>query len=92
MWQNIKTALLLALMDALFLVIGGLVGHATGLVVAAVIAVVMNAVAYWKSDCIAVRAAHARRGLAAAGPKPAPDRRRTRRCPGPAEAARLHQR
>jgi heat shock protein HtpX len=58
MWQNIKTALLLALLDALFLVIGGLVAHRTGLIVAAVIAVAMNGLSYWKSDTIAVRAAH----------------------------------
>ncbi len=59
MWQNVKTALLLALLDALFLVVGGLVGHRTGLIVAALIALALNAVAYWKSDSIAVRAAHA---------------------------------
>ena len=59
MWQNIKTALLLALLDALFLVVGGLVGHRTGLIVAAVIALAVNAISYWKSDSIAVRAAHA---------------------------------
>jgi heat shock protein HtpX len=58
MWQNIKTALLLALLDALFLVVGGLVAHLTGLIVAAVIALAMNGLAYWKSDTIAVRAAH----------------------------------
>ena len=58
MWQNIKTALLLALLDALFLVIGGLVAHRTGLIVAAVIALAMNGLSYWKSDTIAVRAAH----------------------------------
>ena len=59
MWQNIKTALLLALMDALFLIVGGLIGHLTGLVIAAVIALVMNGISYWKSDAIAVRAARA---------------------------------
>jgi heat shock protein HtpX len=59
MWQNIKTALLLAVLDALFLVVGGLVGHRTGLIVAAVIALLMNGLSYWKSDAIAVRAAHA---------------------------------
>lgn len=58
MWQNIKTALLLALLDALFLVVGGLVAHRTGLIVAAIIALAMNGISYWKSDTIAVRAAH----------------------------------
>ncbi len=59
MWQNIKTALLLALLDALFLIVGGLVGRVSGLVVAAVIALAVNAISYWKSDAIAVRAARA---------------------------------
>jgi heat shock protein HtpX len=59
MWQNIKTALLLALLDALFLIVGGLVAHRTGLIVAAVVAVAVNAISYWKSDSIAVRAARA---------------------------------
>lgn len=59
MWQNIKTALLLALLDALFLIVGGLVGRVSGLIVAAVIALLVNAVSYWKSDSIAVRAARA---------------------------------
>jgi heat shock protein HtpX len=59
MWQNIKTALLLALLDALFLIVGGLVAQRNGLIVAAVIALVVNALSYWKSDSIAVRAAHA---------------------------------
>jgi heat shock protein HtpX len=59
MWQNIKTALLLALLDALFLVVGGLVAQRTGLIVAAVIALGVNALSCWKSDSIAVRAAHA---------------------------------
>src|SRR5487761_136260 len=59
MWQNIKTALLLALLDALFLVVGGLVGHRIGLVIAAVIALAMNGISYWKSDRIAIAASHA---------------------------------
>ena len=59
MWQNIKTAVLLALLDALFLGVGGVVGHRSGLIIAAVIALAVNALAYWKSDRIAVRAAHA---------------------------------
>jgi heat shock protein HtpX len=59
MWQNVKTALLLALLDALFLVVGGLVAHRNGLIVAAIIALAFNGFAYWKSDKIAVRAARA---------------------------------
>ena len=60
MWQNIKSALLLALLDALFLVVGGIVGRASGLIIAAVIALVVNAISYWKSDSIAIAAARAR--------------------------------
>ncbi|MHB8717812.1 MAG: M48 family metalloprotease [Candidatus Dormibacteria bacterium] len=60
MWQNIKSALLLALLDALFLIVGGLVGRASGLIIAAVVALVVNAISYWKSDSIAIAASHAR--------------------------------
>lgn len=59
MWQNLRTALLLALLDALFLVVGGLIGRRNGLILAAVIALAVNALSYWKSDSIAVRAARA---------------------------------
>lgn len=69
MWQNIKTALLLAVLDALFLVVGGLVAQRTGLVVAAVVALAVNAISYWKSDSIAVRAARA----VEVSPQQAPD-------------------
>lgn len=59
MWQNVKTAFLLALLDGLFLFVGGIIGHRTGLIIAAVIALVINGLSYWKSDRIAVAAAHA---------------------------------
>jgi heat shock protein HtpX len=57
MWQNIKTAFLLALLDGLFLLIGGVIGGRSGLILAAVIAVVMNGITYWKSDKLAIMAA-----------------------------------
>jgi len=59
MWQNVKTAFLLALLDGLFLFVGGIIGHRTGLIIAAVIALAMNGLSYWKSDRIAVAAARA---------------------------------
>ena len=59
MWQNVKTAFLLALMDGLFLAVGLFIGHRSGLIIAAVMALVLNVFSYWKSDSIAVRAAHA---------------------------------
>jgi heat shock protein HtpX len=57
MWQNIKTAILLALLDAIFLLIGGLIGHRTGLIFAAIFALALNAFTYWNSDKLAIAAA-----------------------------------
>ena len=69
MWQNIKTAFLLALLDGIFLAIGGLLFHGRGLVFAAIIAVLFNAFAYWNSDKLAIAAA---RGVQV-GPDEAPE-------------------
>ena len=49
MWQTVKTAFLLALLDALFLVVGLAIGHRTGLIIAAIFAVGLNAIAYWNT-------------------------------------------
>jgi heat shock protein HtpX len=57
MWQNIKTAFLLALLDGIFLLIGGLIGHRSGLIFAAIIALALNAFTYWNSDKLAIAAA-----------------------------------
>lgn len=57
MWQNVKTAMLLGLLDGLFLLVGGLIGKGPGLVIAAVFALAMNAFAYWNSDRLAIAAA-----------------------------------
>jgi heat shock protein HtpX len=56
MWQNVKTAFLLALLDGLFLIAGGAIAHRTGLIIAAIFAVGMNAFAYWNSDKLAIAA------------------------------------
>jgi heat shock protein HtpX len=56
MWQNIKTAFLLALLDGLFLLAGGAIGHRTGLIIAAIFAVLLNAFSYWNSDKLAIAA------------------------------------
>lgn len=45
-----KTALLLAVLTALFVAIGGMIGGTTGMLIAFVIALGMNAFAYWNSD------------------------------------------
>jgi Zn-dependent protease with chaperone function len=52
MANGIKTALLLGLLSGVLLVIGELLGGASGLVVAFGFAVVMNFVSYWFSDKI----------------------------------------
>jgi heat shock protein HtpX len=57
MWQNIKTAVLLALLDGIFLLIGGAVAGRTGLIFAAIFALVMNGITYWNSDKLAIAAA-----------------------------------
>jgi len=69
MWQNIKTAFLLALLDGIFLAIGGLLFHGRGLVFAAIVAVLFNAFAYWNSDKLAIAAARGQ----AVGPDEAPE-------------------
>ena len=50
-----KTALLLAVMTSLFVGIGWLIGGATGMVIAFVVALGMNAFAYWNSDKVVLR-------------------------------------
>ncbi len=50
-----RTALLLLMLTALFVALGGFIGGQTGLVVAFVIALVMNGFAFWKSDKIVLR-------------------------------------
>ena len=50
-----KTAVLLALMTGLFVAVGSLIGGTTGMVVAFLIAVGMNAFAYWNSDKMVLR-------------------------------------
>jgi heat shock protein HtpX len=56
MWQNIKTAVLLALLDGLFLAAGFLIAGRPGTIFAAIFALGVNAVAYWNSDKLAIAA------------------------------------
>jgi heat shock protein HtpX len=53
--NGLKTAVLLALLSGLILVVGGVLGGRTGVVVAFGIALVTNAVAYFNSDTLALR-------------------------------------
>ena len=51
----LKTALLLGVLTAIFVALGGFVGGQGGLAVAFVVALVMNLFAYWKSDQMVLR-------------------------------------
>jgi heat shock protein HtpX len=55
MTNGLKTALLLGLLSGLLLVIGELAGGANGLMIAFVLAAIMNFVSYWFSDKMVLR-------------------------------------
>jgi heat shock protein HtpX len=59
-FNGVKTAVLLGVMSALILLVGGVFGGRTGLTIALVIALVTNGVAYFFSDRIALTAMRAR--------------------------------
>ena len=50
-----KTAMLLALLTAIFVAVGGIAGGETGMVIAFVIALAMNAFSFWQSDKMVLR-------------------------------------
>lgn len=51
----VKTAMLLAFLTAIFVALGGLVGGQTGMLIAFVIALAMNAFSFWNSDKVVLR-------------------------------------
>jgi heat shock protein HtpX len=59
-YNGLKTAVLLGAMSALVLLVGALIGGRTGLVVALLVALGMNAYAYFNSATLSLRAMHAR--------------------------------
>jgi len=59
-YNGVKTAVLLALLSGLILLAGSWLGGPTGLVIAFAIALVVNGVAYFNSDKLALRSMHAR--------------------------------
>ncbi len=59
MANGVKTVLLLGALSGLLLVIGELMGGANGLMIAFLLAAVMNMVSYWFSDKIVLRMYHA---------------------------------
>jgi heat shock protein HtpX len=50
-----KTAILLSLLTAIFVAIGGIAGGQTGMVIAFLIALAMNAFSFWRSDKMVLR-------------------------------------
>lgn len=58
--NTIKTFFLLMVLTGLLLLVGGIIGGQTGIVIALVFALVMNFFAYWFSDRIALGMTHAR--------------------------------
>ena len=65
----IKTAMLLAALTALFMVAGFLLGGEAGVLIALVVAIGMNAYAWWNSDELALRAHNARPVTRASAPQ-----------------------
>lgn len=59
MKNGFKTAVLLAGLGGLIMMMGGLVGGRAGLTVGLVISFVITGVAYWKSDTLAIKSARA---------------------------------
>ncbi|NUS72022.1 MAG: zinc metalloprotease HtpX [Corynebacteriales bacterium] len=53
--NGLKTAVLLAALSALIILIGGVIGGRTGILIATVIALLMNGVSYFFSDKLALR-------------------------------------
>jgi len=58
--NGLRTAVLLGAMSALVLLVGGLLGGRTGLIVAVLVALAMNGYAYFSSATLSLRAMHAR--------------------------------
>jgi heat shock protein HtpX len=53
--NNVKTVLLLGGLTGLFIFIGGMIGGQTGMIIALIVAGLMNFVAYWYSDTLVLK-------------------------------------
>ena len=58
--NTLKTWTLMAALGGLLVLVGGLIGGQTGLIMAFVFAIALNGFVYWKSDSLALRANGAR--------------------------------
>lgn len=58
--NSLRTVFLMTLVAVLFMLVGQVLGGSTGLIVAFVIAMIMNFISYWKSDKIVLRMYDAR--------------------------------
>jgi heat shock protein HtpX len=65
----VKTAMLLAVLTAIFVALGGLVGGGTGMLIAFIVAMGMNFFSYWNSDKMVLRMYGARTVTAAEAPE-----------------------
>ncbi len=66
---GIKTAMLLAALTVLLVVVGGAIGGTNGIMFAFVFAILMNGISFWFSDKIVLKMAHAREVTEAEAPR-----------------------
>lgn len=69
LWNTTKTTLLLALLTAFFVLVGGALGGTTGMAIALFFAVTINMAAWWFSDRLALKMSRAREVTPAEAPE-----------------------
>lgn len=69
LWNTTKTTLLLAVLTAFFVLVGGALGGTTGMTIALLFAVTINMAAWWFSDRLALKMSRAREVTFAEAPE-----------------------